>query len=84
MNSHFLFNKPKLMVFHKCLIGFFAKILSMHVANTIFINHNLVRTMKNPIDNVMLVEKWTHRVEAFLKYLMGGSLPLFGASSFHK
>jgi len=40
--------------------------------------------MKNLIDNVMLVEKWTHRVEAFLKYLMGGSLPLFEASSFHK
>jgi hypothetical protein len=72
------------MVFHKCLIGFFAKILSMHVRNTIFIDHNLVRTMKSPIDNVMLVEKWIHRVKVFLKYLMGGSLPLLGASSFHK
>jgi hypothetical protein len=56
----------------------------MHVGNTIFIDHNLVRTMKSPIDNVMLVEKWIHMVKVFLKYLMGGSLPLLGASSFHK
>jgi hypothetical protein len=56
----------------------------MYVGNTILIDHNIVRTMRNPIDNVMLVEKWNCKVEIFLKYPMGGSPSLFGASSFYK
>ncbi len=40
--------------------------------------------MGSLIDNVMLVEKWNHRVEIFSKYLMGASPSLFRASSFHK
>jgi hypothetical protein len=84
MNNHFLFNKPKTMVCHKCLVDFFDKILSMYIGNTILIDHNIVRTMRSPIDNVMLVKKWNHKVEIFLKYLMKGSPSLFRASSFHK
>jgi hypothetical protein len=84
MNNHFLFNKPKTVVFHKCLIDFFDKISSLHIGNTILIDHNLVRMMRSPIDNVMLVEKWNCRVEVFLKYMTGGSPPLLGAISFHK
>jgi hypothetical protein len=83
MNNHFLFNKPKTMVFHKCLIDFFDKILSMHVENTILIDHNLVRMMRSPIDNA-LVEKWNRREQVFSKYLMWGSPTLLGAISFHK
>jgi hypothetical protein len=84
MNNHFLFNKPKMVVFHKCLKDFLDKILSMHVGNTILIDHNLVRMMRSPRDNVMLVQKWNCRVEVFSKYLMGGSPPLLAAISFHK
>jgi len=84
MNNHFLFNKPKMMVFHKCLMDYFDKILSIYIGNTILIDHNLTRMMKIPINNVMLVEKWNWTIEVFSKYLMGGILPLFGASSFHK
>jgi hypothetical protein len=84
MNNHFLFNKPKTVVFHKCLTDFFDKISSMHIGNTILIDHNLVRMMRSPIDNVTLVEKWNRRVEVFSKYLMWGSPPLLGIISFHK
>jgi hypothetical protein len=84
MNNHFLFNKLKMVVFHECFIDFFDKISSMHVGNTILLDHNLVRMMRSPIDNVTLVKKWNRRVEVFSKYLMGGSPPLLGAISFHK
>jgi len=57
MNNHFLFNKPKMMIIHKRLIDFFNKILVTHIGNTILLNHNLIRTMRSPIDNVILVEK---------------------------
>jgi hypothetical protein len=70
-NNHFLFYKPKAMVFLKCLMDFFDKVLGMHVGNTILIDHNHVRMMKSPIENVMLVEKWNGRVNIFSKYLMG-------------
>jgi hypothetical protein len=43
----------------------------MHVGNTILVDHNLIRMLRSPIDNVMLVEKWNGRVYVFLKYLMG-------------
>jgi hypothetical protein len=59
------------MVFHKCFTNFFDKVLSTHVGNTILVDHNLVRMMKNTIKNVMLVEKWNGRVDVSLKYLMG-------------
>jgi hypothetical protein len=64
-----------MVVFHKCLIDFFDKIPSMHVGNTILVYHNLMRMMRSPIENVMLVEKWNCRVEIFLKYMMGEVLP---------
>ncbi len=70
-NNHFLFYKPKTMVFHKCLMDFFDKVPGMHVGNIILVDHNHVRMMRNPIENVMLVEKWNGRVEVFLKYIMG-------------
>jgi hypothetical protein len=60
-----------MMVFHKCLVDFFDKVLGMHVGNTILVNHNHVRMMKSPIENVMLVEKWNGKVDVFLKYIMG-------------
>jgi hypothetical protein len=63
---------------------FFGKISRMYVGNTILLDHNIVRTMRSPIDNAMLVEKWNCKVEIFLKYLMGGSPSLFGAFSFYK
>jgi hypothetical protein len=56
----------------------------MYIGNTILVDHNIVKTMGSLIDNVMLVEKWNHRVEIFSKYLMGASPSLFRASSFHK
>ncbi len=70
-NNHFLFYKPKMMVFHKCLMDFFDKVPGVHVGNTILVDHNHVRMMRNPIENVMLVEKWNGRVDVFLKYIMG-------------
>jgi len=39
----------------------------MHVANTILIDHNLVRMMISPIENVMLVEKWNGKVDVSLQ-----------------
>jgi hypothetical protein len=78
-NNHFLFYKPKTMVFHKCLTKKFNKVPSTHVGNTILKDHNLVRTMKNPIENVMLIEKWNGKVDVFSKYLMGEVLPYLEA-----
>jgi hypothetical protein len=52
-------------------MDFFDKILSRHIGNTILVDHNLVRTMKSPIENVMLVEKWNGKVDVSPKYLMG-------------
>jgi hypothetical protein len=62
------------MVFHKCFTKFFDKVLGMHVGNTILVNRNCIRTMRSPIENVMLVEKWNGRVYIFPKYLMGGEV----------
>jgi hypothetical protein len=59
--------------------NFFDKVLGKHVGNTILINHNHVRTMKSPIKNVMLVEKWNGRVDVFVKYLKGEILPYLEA-----
>jgi hypothetical protein len=70
-NNHFLFYKPKTMVFHKCLMDLFDKVLGMHVGNTILVDHNHVKMMRSPIENVMLVEKCNGRVDIFPKYLMG-------------
>jgi hypothetical protein len=36
----------------------------MHVGNAILVDHNHVRMMRSPIDNVMLVE-----IVAFIEYL---------------
>ncbi len=74
-NNYFFFYKLKMVVFHNCLIDFFDKVLGMHVGNTVLVDHNLVRTMKNPIENVMSVEKSNGRVDISLKYLMGEVLP---------
>jgi len=60
-------------------MDFFNKILGTHVGNTILVDHNLVRMMKNLIENVMLVEKWNGRVDVFPKYLMGEVLPYLEA-----
>jgi hypothetical protein len=68
-----------MVVFHKCLTDFFDKVLGMHVGNTILVYHNLMKTMRSPIKNVMLVEKWNRRVNFFLKYLMGEILPYLEA-----
>ncbi len=62
------FNKPRTVVFHKCLMDFFNKILGMHVGNTILVDHNPIRMMRSPMENVMLVEKWNGRVHVSLKY----------------
>jgi hypothetical protein len=35
------------------------------------IDHNLIRMMINPIDNVMFIEKWNCYVKVFPNYLMG-------------
>jgi hypothetical protein len=64
-----------MVVFHKCLIDFFDKVPSTHIGNTILVDHNPIRTMKTPIENVVLVEKWNHRVKIFSKYPMGEVLP---------
>jgi len=40
MNNHFIFNKPKMMIFHECLINFFDKVLGTHIWNTILVYHN--------------------------------------------
>jgi hypothetical protein len=68
MNNHFLFNKPKTLVFHKCLTQFFDKVLGMHIGNVININHNLTKMIMNPIENIMLIEKWNCEVKVFLHY----------------
>jgi hypothetical protein len=68
-----------MVVFHKCLTYFFDKVMSMHVGNTIFVYHNPMRTMKSLIKNVMLVEKWNHRVEISLKYMICEILPYLEA-----
>ncbi len=81
MNNHFLFKKPKMVVFHKCLTNFFDKVPT-HVGNNILVNHNLVRMMKKLIENVMLVEKWNCRVKVSLKYLMGEVFPYLKALHF--
>jgi hypothetical protein len=73
-NTHFLFYKPKTMVFHKCLKYFFDKVSGRHVGNIILVNHNSIRTMRSPIENVVLVEKWNGRVDVSPKYLMGGEV----------
>jgi hypothetical protein len=65
------FYKPMIMVFHKCLTYFFDKIMGKHVGNTILVDHNHVRVMKSPIENVMLVEKWNRKVEVSSTYVMG-------------
>jgi hypothetical protein len=78
-NNHFLFDKPKTVVFHKSLTNFFNKILGTHVGNNILVDHNLVRTMKSPIENVMLVEKWNGKVDVSPKYLMGEVFPYLEA-----
>jgi len=41
------------------------KVSGMHVGNTILVDHNLIRMLRSPIDNVMLVEKWNGRVYVF-------------------
>jgi hypothetical protein len=56
-NNHFLFYKPKTTIFHKCFMDFFDKVLGMYVGNTILVDHNHVRMMRSPIENVMPVEK---------------------------
>jgi hypothetical protein len=78
-NNQFLYYKPKTVVFHKCLMDFFNKVPSTHVGNTIFVDHNLIRTMNSPIENVMLVENWNGRVDVSLKYLMGEVFPYLEA-----
>jgi hypothetical protein len=78
-NNHIFLDKLKMVVFHKCLTDIFNKILGTHVGNTILVDHNLVRTMKSPTKNVMLVEKWNGRVDVSLKYLMGEVLPYLEA-----
>ncbi len=71
MNNHFLLDKPKTIIFYKCLMDFFGKVLGKHIENTLLVDHNHVKMMKGPIKNVMLVEKWNDRVDVFPKYLMG-------------
>jgi hypothetical protein len=56
-------------------MDFFDKILGTHIGNTILVDHNLVRLMRSPIENVMLVEKWNGKVDISLKYLMSEILP---------
>jgi hypothetical protein len=62
--------KPSFVVFHKCLIDFWQRVLGIHFGNTILVDHNLVMTMWNLINNVLLVEKWNGRVEVLLNYLI--------------
>jgi hypothetical protein len=54
-------------------MDFFYEVLSMHIKKTIFTNidHNLIRIMINPIDNVMFIEKWNCYVKVFANYVMG-------------
>jgi hypothetical protein len=56
-------------------MDFFDKVSGTHVGNTILIDHNQVRTMRIPIENVILIEKWNGRVDVSVKYLMKEVLP---------
>jgi hypothetical protein len=60
-------------------MNFFDKDLGMHVGKTILVDHNHVRMMRRPIENVMFVEKWNGKVYVSPKYLMGEILSYLAA-----
>jgi len=78
-NNQFLWKRPSSVIFHKCFINFFERVSSTHFGNTIFMDHNHVRTMWNPINNVLLVVKWNNRVEVSLNYFIMVVLPYLEA-----
>jgi hypothetical protein len=49
--------------------------MGTHFGNTILVDHNLIKTMQNPINNVLLVEKWNGKKEVSLNYLIIVVLP---------
>jgi hypothetical protein len=57
-SATFFFTSPRWQFSINALIDFYDKVPSTHIGNTILVYHNPMKTMKNPIENVMLVEKW--------------------------
>jgi hypothetical protein len=53
----------------------FKRVMGTHFGNTILVDHNLIKTMQNPINNVLLVEKWNGKKEVSLNYLIIVVLP---------
>lgn len=69
-NNYFLWKNPSTIIFHKCFINVFERIMGIHFGNIILIDHNPIRKMMNSITNVMFVEKWNGRIKVSLNYLM--------------